>query len=254
MADKVTIEFGHSKKKKRPDKNKDGAAKKPSKNPDGGAAPQLSPSAAPGGVNPLTHPGAPAMQVHAEAPIQQPGGEPSVLQPTPTQDTRQVRHNINFKDLPPPAQSQLMEQQGLNMDQPRAQLEQGANAAVAGGPSQGPVPNAFTGPGVPPGVESLPDDIAHLQQLMTQGFAPGASPQEGALAQNADAIMRAKAAMQSAQSMGPVPTQAPMPAGPPQLAAAGPGGPPMAPGAPGGIPPEIIAALAEEAKRKKRPA
>lgn len=268
MADKVTIEFGHGKKKKRPDKNKDGAQKKPSANPDGGAAPQLSPSAAPGGVNPLTHPGAPQMTVNAQAPIQDPAGKQSVLQPTPTQDTRQVRHNVNFKDLPPAGQMGLMEQQGLDPMAPMKMLQQSTDQAMAQGPTQpgSPVPNALIGPGVPPGIESLPDDIAHLQQLMEQGYAPGASPAEGALAQNADAIMRAKGSIQKSQSLAPVAPPSPLAPSPNMGMAPQPGNmgiapppgngsamPPQAPGAPGGIPPEIIAALAAEAKKKHPP-
>lgn len=259
MADKVTIEFGRTKpKKKKPGQNKDGGKKKPSQNPGGDARPQLSPAANPaGGINPLTHPSAPQMTVNAEAPIQDPSGKPSPLQPTPTQDTRQVRHNINFKDLPPAGQNALMEQQGMDLDAPRKMLEQNTMGAIQQGPSQGPVPNALVGPGVPPGVESLPDDIMALQQMMQQGYAPGANPQETALGQNADALMKAKAGMQNAQLMAPVaPEPMAPPAGPPQLAPTGPPiGPtaeaPTTPGAPGGIPPELIAALAEEAKKKR---
>lgn len=258
MADKVTIEFGRTKKKKpKPGQNKDGAAKKPSANPDGEAkTPQLSPSANPaGGVNPMTHPAAPQMTVNAEAPIQDPSGARSPLQPTPTQDTRQVRHNINFKDMPPVGQNELLKQQGVDLDAPRKMLEQGANQAVAEGPGQGPVPNALVGPGVPPGVESLPQDIAALQQMMQQGYAPGSTPQESGLAQNADSLAKAHLAMQQSQAMAP---QAPEMQGPAQLAPSPMPGPaigptpqaPTTPGAPGGIPPELLAALTEEAKKK----
>lgn len=264
----VSIQSGTKKKKKPSD-----AGKKPAANPGGEARPQLAPTAA-AGTNPMTHPGAPGMQpptVSATAPIAgaNPGGDPSgKITPTPTADVRQVRQNINFRDLPQPAQAQVMGQQGINMDQPRAQLEQSANQAIAGGPSQGPVPNVLAGPMTPPGVESLPSDIAHLSQLMQQGFSPGSNPQEHALGQNAESLMRAHQAMQQSQEMETAPMeqaepmqepmaqeQAEPPMAPDQLAPSPQmgGAPPQDPGAPGGIPPALIAQLMAEAQRKKRP-
>lgn len=249
---KVTVEIksGGAKKKKRPEQNKKGGDKQPSRNPDGGARPQVKPSgpAGPPSVNPQAQ-----LSVSAEAPIQDPS---SPFHPVPTQDTRQVRHNINFKDMPPVGQNALLEQQGVDLDAPRKMLEQGANQAVAEGPGQGPVPNALVGPGVPPGVESLPQDIVALQEMMKKGYAPGANPAETGLAQNADSMLKAQAAMAQSQSLapgGPPPVGAPpSPLAPSPDMGVGPTPEaPTTPGAPGGIPPELIAALEEEARKKK---
>ncbi len=196
----------------RPSQNTSGQAKKPSANPDGGPRPQLTPTAA-GAVNPMTHPQHPDVQAAAANAggvkqsqlLAEQGGNPSGnplgnISPTPTSDVRQVRENVNFHDLSPIEQSQTAEQQGMNPYLPLQMLQQQAQGAAQQGPSGGPVPNTLMGPFTPPGVESFPDDMAHLTTLMQQGYAPGSSPQEHALAQNAHAIARARDAAAQAQA------------------------------------------------------
>lgn len=279
-------------KKPRPGKNSDGQKRKPE------AAPTPRPQQPPGAVNPMTH---------ANHPSQQPPAAPmGAHDPKATgkpSDQRQVQERINLRDVPPPLQGQLLQQQGVDPNAPTQQLQSQLGQTMAQGPSQGPIPNEFNGPNVPPGVQSFPDDMAHLHTLMQQGFGPGASPQEHELAQNARAIAAAhtQAAETQAQDgalyaqrtqelgqhihqlgqMGQLPAPqdvaahvasmgAPaggMPGTPPAMAPPAPGlppGPPMPPQLgsdmagpppqqPGGIPPELIAALMQDAKRKKRP-
>lgn len=198
----------------RPGKNTNGQSKGKSANPDGGPRPQLAPSGNPAGVNPMTHPMHPDMQaqtanaaggIKQSQDVAEAGGNPSGnplgnITPTPTQDVRQVRENVNFHDLTPIEQSQTAEQQGMNPYLPLQMLQQQATQAAGAGASHGPVPNTLMGPFTPPGVESFPDDMAHLTQLMQQGYAPGSTPQEHALAQNAHAIGRARLAAGQGQA------------------------------------------------------
>jgi len=216
----------------------------------------------PGATNPMTHPNHPAMQSSLA---------PGTAPPGPTkgpQDNRQVQERIQFKDLNPAEQSQVAQQQGINPYAPLQMVQQGVEGALQQGPSSGPIPNMLSGPYVPPGVESFPDDMAHLTTLMGQGYAPGASAQEHEYGQNAHAMARAKinAAMAQAQRGAGAPTMAP-PAAPPAPPAAPPGvtlapgipqmgssmapQPPQAPGAPGGVPPELIAALMAQHKKQR---
>lgn len=175
----------------RPGKNSDGQAKQPS-NPPAPPAPQGAP-----GVNPMTHSSAPGVQPLApqESPTDPSGG---AIQ-------KQSRQSIGFKDMPPPMQMQAEAQQGMDPMAPLKMLQSNVANTVGQGESQGPVPNMLTGPGVPDGLENFPSDLAHLHGLMQQGLGPGASPQEHALGQNAQAIARAHAqqaesnAQQSAQ-------------------------------------------------------
>jgi hypothetical protein len=69
--------------------------------------------------------------------------------------------------------------------------------------STGMVPQT-PGAGVPDALQSFPQDVAGLMQVMKQGYAPGADPVEHGMAQNAHAVARAqeRAAQQSAQAMG----------------------------------------------------
>jgi hypothetical protein len=254
-------------KRPRPNKNSDGQDRKPSATrtltsspAPPPKAPEASAPAQPGQINPMTHPGAPDMR------------PPQPLAPAGPQ----VQERIQFKDLPPTGQQQTMQQLGMNPNLPQENLQQNVQQTLAGGASQGPVPNALQGPLVPPGVESFPDDMAHLTQLMQQGYSPGASASEHGLGMNADALVQARIqhAMQQAQSNPQAPMAPPAmggggpggsliggppPAGVPGVTAGGPQagpspqfGPPQAPGAPGGIPPELIAALVAEAKRKRK--
>ena len=202
----------------RPNKNSDGMPKQPSythtihidpAKPEPPQAPTPPPGApAPGTTNPMTHPAHPSMQSSLGAAAQQgpkisgtlpeqgnanPTGNPlGNLTPTPTQDQRQVREQIQFKDMSPPEQAQTSEQQGLDPYAPLKMVQQGAIGALQAGPSTGPLPNMLAGPYVPPGIEAFPDDFAHLSTLMKQGYAPGSSPQEHEFAQNAHAMVRAK--------------------------------------------------------------
>lgn len=263
----------------RPSKNADGQDKKPqptmshSIDIQPGEKPEAPPTPGaqlPGHVNPMTHPNHPTMQSNITAGHPLPGTPPAGPTGAPT-DQRQVRENIQFKDMPPVGQNQAMQQQGID---PYAMFEMGQqkiNQAVQQGPSAGPVPNAMTGPGIPSdqGIESFPDDMAHLTTLMGQGYAPGASAQEHGTAMNAHALARAKImdAMHAAQTGAGAPQGPPPPSGPvlpqtpspPQFGPPGPSAfgpppgppgamappipPPQAAGAPGGIPPELIAAL-----------
>jgi hypothetical protein len=210
-------------KASRPGKNSDGQAKQPSythtihvdpaKPPAPAAPPPLIPppgAPAPGTSNPLTHPAHPSMQSSLGAPTDpnapqktsavfpeqgnaNPTGNPlGQLTPQPSQDMRQVREQIQFKDMSPPEQAQTASQQGLDPYAPLKMVQQGVVGALGAGPSTGPVPNMLAGPYVPPGIESFPDDFAHLSTLMKQGYAPGASPQEHEFGQNANAMARAK--------------------------------------------------------------
>ena len=176
----------------RPGKSSDGQKKKPS-NPPAPPAPATG-----GGVNPMSHPSAPGMQGPPAGPP--PGSQPPT-DPMGTSVNKMSRQNISFKDMPPPMQMQAEAQQGLDPMAPLKMLQSSVAGSVAQGPSQGPVPNMLAGPGVPPGLENFPDDLAHLHGLMQQGLGPGASPQEAELGRNAHAIARAHAiqAEQNAQ-------------------------------------------------------
>jgi hypothetical protein len=208
----------------RPAKNSDGQTKKPQAPP----APVSSP---PGNVNPKTLPGAPGV-MPAPAPVDPAGGtvapaptgpgaapfkgtvtapeqNPNAtgnplgnLTPTPTNDQRQVREQIAFKDMSPVEQAQTSQQQGLNPYMPLQMVQQQLQSSMAQGPSQGPVPTSLDGPFVPPGVQNFPDDMAHLHALMQQGMGPGSSPQEHEAGLNAHAIAKASInhAMASAQN------------------------------------------------------
>lgn len=112
----------------------------------------------------------------------------------------QSRQLISFKDLPPLGQFQAQEQQGLDPSAAITGVQSQLQSTMAQGPSQGPMPNSFDGPMVPPGVQSFPDDMAHLHSLMQQGMGPGSTPQEHELAQNASAIARAHAQQSEANA------------------------------------------------------
>jgi hypothetical protein len=243
----------------RPNKNSDGKNKKPSPTMSHevhvkpGETPEPTPPGVPqpGATNPMTHPNHP--QISSGLGSQPPGP--------------QIQERIQFKDLPPTGQSQAMAQLGMDPAQPVKMGQQTIDTAMAQGPSQGPIPNRVAGPGINPeaGVDSFPDDFAHLQTLMQQGYAPGASHQEHGYAANAHSLMREKVAaafQQGQQGVGqptpPAPVAPPAPPVPPQgvglpsqppAMASGLGGPPQAPGAPGGIPPELIAQLLAKHKR-----
>jgi len=165
-----------------------------------------------------------------------PTGNPlGQLTPQPTQDMRQVREQIQFKDMSPPEQAQMSEQQGLDPYAPLKMVQQGTIAALGAGASQGPTPNMLAGPYVPPGIEGFPDDFAHLSTLMKQGYAPGATPQEHEFGQNANAMARAKIDQAMSQSQNGVGAENAQPFAPPQPA--GPAAPPANVGfAPGTLP------------------
>lgn len=257
----------------RPNQNKNGQAKQPSANPDGKARPGA--GATVPAINPMSHPNHPLMQSPPAAPdagtgpmgakltgaVPEVGANPSGnplgnITPEPTQDVRQMRTNINFKDLQPIEQGQVAQQQGLDPYMPLQMLQQQATGAATQGPSSGPVPNTLSGPFTPPGVENFPDDMAHLTTLMQMGMGPGAAPHERAMAENAGALARAKLAAGAAQNdqSGPIahpgapiepPSPSLPPAGPPPGSAAMPpqssgyGAPQPAPGAspmPGSMP------------------
>lgn len=252
----------------RPKKNSDGQDKKP--NP-ADMAPPRAPHP-PGAVNPMTHPNHPGM-----APVAPPTAPHDPKATGAPGDQRQVQERINFRDMPPPMQQQMEAQQGLDPDAPLKMLQSNVTGSVAQGPSQGMVPNTLQGPGVPPGLESFPDDMAHLHTLMQQGLGPGASSQEHALGQNAHAIARAHMdqAEQNAQNtaayaantqhlgalssalagqgqMPPSPQmaagQAAMPTAAPQL---GSGMAPPQAGAPGEVPPDLLEQLRKRAMMMK---
>ena len=228
----------------RPNQNKNGQAKQPSANPDGQARPGAGQTVP--GVNPMTHPQHPLMQSPPGAPdmgtgpmgatlsgaVPIPGANPTGnplgnITPSPTQDVRQMRTNINFKDLPPIGQGQVQQQQGLDPYMPLQMLQQQATQAAGQGPSNGPVPNTLMGPFTPPGVENFPDDMAHLTTLMQQGMGPGAAPHEAAMGQNAAALAHAKLASAAAQNDQSGPIAHPgAPIAPPNPPMAPPGPPP----------------------------
>lgn len=211
----------------RPNKNAEGTNRKPSttitsehsSSPAPPSAPPPPGQPAPGHVNPMTHPQHPSMQSSLGMQGQPPGQNGDNLAQDPTQ--RQVRQTIAFKDMSPVEQSQTSQQLGLDPYAPLKMVQQQTQQAVGEGPSNGPIPNELAGPFTPPGVESFPDDFAHLATLMRQGYAPGSSPQEHELAQNAHAMMRQKAFANAQQGTGvPQPPQPEPPAfgqqGPPQ--------------------------------------
>lgn len=248
--------------KPRPNKNSNGVNKaptmtrtinsepaKPQPAPTPPPAPGMPP---PGTANPMTHPAHPQMQ--SAMGTQAPGPKPGFGPPGPTsapQDQRQTRETIQFKDLPPPSQAQVEQQQGIDPYAPLKMVQQETQGAIQGGPSTGSIPNELAGPFVPPGVESFPDDFSHLNTLMQQGFAPGASNQEHEFAANSHAIANAKihhAFAQGQQGAGQVsPMQPPGPAMPmqnapqvglsPGIPTGGPGMPPPDMNAPPGGPP-----------------
>lgn len=232
----------------RPMQNKNGQAKQPSANPDGQAKPTVP---APSGVNPMTHPLHPLVAAPPQAQaggIKQsqamgmgganPTGDPKGnIVPTPTQDVRQVRENVNFKDMNPIEQGQVAQQQGLDPYMPLQMLQQQATGAATQGASQGPVPNTLMGPFTPPGVENFPSDMSHLTTLMQQGMGPGASPTETSMGLNAHALARAKLMAAAAQGDQAAPIEHPgAPIEPPNPPMGMPGGAPGMPGA-GAIPP-----------------
>jgi len=222
----------------RPMQNKNGQAKMPSANPDGKARPGA--GATVPAINPMTHPGHPLVQNPPGGPqgpslsgaVPEVGANPTGnplgnITPEPTQDVRQMRTNINFKDLQPIEQGQVAQQQGLDPYMPLQMLQQQAQTAAGQGPSSGPVPNTLMGPFTPPGVENFPDDMAHLTTLMQQGMGPGAAPSERAMAENAGALARAKLAAAGAQNDQSGPIQHPgAPLAPPNPPAAPMGPPP----------------------------
>ena len=248
--------------KPRPNKNSDGLQKQPSMTHSISLtpAPPAKPPTAlptpgapqPGTSNPMTHPAHPTIQSSLGtapaaggglAPQQQgtantnPTGNPlGQLTPQPTQDQRQVRENIQFKDMNPAMQSQTAQQQGLDPYAPLKMVQQGVQGALQQGPSTGPMPNMLAGPYVPPGIEAFPDDMAHLTTLMGQGYAPGASGQEHEFGMNAHAIASAKiqqALEHAQQGVGQEQAQPTAPP-PPQAPGAGPGQVTYAPGIPEG--------------------
>lgn len=254
-------------KRPRPNKNSDGQDKKPvptmshdisispGKPQPAPAPPPVPGMPPPGTTNPMTHPMHPAMQSALGTQAPAPGSPPAGPTEAP-QDQRQVQERIQFKDLPAPAQNQVEQQQGIDPYAPVHMAQSGMQDALAQGPSAGPIPNEMTGPFLPPDTQNFPDDFAHLQTLMKQGFAPGASHQEHEFALNAHALHKALGAAQQGTGAPPSPMAAP-PMAPP--GAPGPGlgsalgtppAPPQAPGAPGGIPPELIAALLAQHKRR----
>jgi hypothetical protein len=231
----------------------------------------------PGHVNPLTHPLHPQIQssLGTAAPpspqqdqqqAQQQAGPPStpagapllpgtgIAGPTDApKDTRQIREQFQFKDMPAAGQNQAMQQQGIDPYAPVHIAQNFTDQALQKGPAQGPVPNELTGPYLPPDVANFPDDFAHLNTLMSQGMAPGASGQEHMLGLNAHSMAKAKIsqAFSDAQNQASA-TPAVPPSGPPVDAggqntplpypsAAGaqgpPPGPPMPPAPPGQPPP-----------------
>lgn len=250
-------------KRPRPNKNSNGQDKKPqpSSTRTLTSSPGKPPEAPPppgapleGHTNPLTHPQHPAMSA-SPAVAGAPGGEPA----------KQIQERIQFKDMPPAAQNQSLQQMGLD---PYAMANMAQQQVSSAQPTSGPIPSSLSGPGIPQelGVESFPDDMAHLTTLMQQGYAPGASAQEHAYGQNAHSMARAQLAHAFSQAqegagqptqqpvappvlgMGP-PGTAPAPPGPPMQSALG--APPQDPNAPGGIPPELIAALMQQDKKKR---
>ena len=109
-------------------------------------------------TNPKAGPGPMGSTLSGAVPVQgeNPSGNPICnIVPTPTQNIRQTRQNINFKDMTPIEQGQTSEQQGLDPYMPLQMLQQQAQQATQQGPSQGPVPNTLIGPFTPPGVENL---------------------------------------------------------------------------------------------------
>jgi hypothetical protein len=188
---------------KRPNQNKDGQAKKPSANPDGQAkaappsgAPAGPPNTAPNGAlkSNLAHPPLPPMTAGGT------GGDLGMLQ------TR-----VNFRDLPPPAQSQVQEQMGIDpyamLKMGQQQVDQSAMEAQGGNQPANPMmPNALSGPGIDPSaqLDNFPHDANALLQHMQAGYAPGADAFSHAQAQNAHSIARAQevAAQQNAQNAG----------------------------------------------------
>lgn len=156
--------------------------------------------AAPGGAGPAPGGGMPPGQA-APVPGAAQGINPSQWQ------HNQVREGINFKDLPPMAQAQAQEQEGINPAVPLQMIQgqlQSSMTEPGGpqGPPQGtsPVPGSFIGPMVPPGVENFPHDMAALTQVMQRGYAPGADSAEHGMAQNAHSMARAAEAQAQNQA------------------------------------------------------
>jgi hypothetical protein len=112
-----------------------------------------------------------------------------------------ARSNINFKDLPPLGQAQAMGQAGLDPMAGNKMAQQQLSSTLAAPPTDANgAPNAFSGPGVPPGLENLPHDFAALHGMvkpltdtMARGFSPGSSSMEHQQALNAAALARAHA-------------------------------------------------------------
>lgn len=236
--------------KPRPNKNSSGANKQPTMSRTIHAEPGQPPEAPPapgapppGTSNPMTHPAHPGMQ-SSMGTGPQPGTAPAGPTGKPA-DQRQVRETIQFKDLPPPSQAQVEQQQGIDPYAPLKMVQQETQGAIQQGPSQGSIPNELAGPFVPPEVSSFPDDFSHLSTLMQQGFAPGATNQEHEFAANAHAIANAKLnhafsqAQQGAGQVSPMqpPTAAP-PAPPQGQVGLAPGIPTGGPGQP---PPDMAA-------------
>ena len=104
-------------------------------------------------------------------------------QPLGTQGARSdARTQANFKDLPPLGQAQAMAQAGIDpMAGNKMAAEQLQSSLAAGPQDANGIPTAFSGPGVPPGLENLPHDMAALHSMITplsatmaRGFSPGA--------------------------------------------------------------------------------
>jgi hypothetical protein len=175
----------------RPSKNSDGQKKKPSANPDGKAKPGA-PSAPQRGPDPA------AAGSGATPSLVPPGAFAASL----TGGKSDARTTTNFRDLPPDAQGQAMEQMGLDPNAGAVAMQQNVVGSLGQSPVDGMgVPNGLFGPGIPEELASLPQDMAALhaqigpmQQTIAQGFAPGSSNMEHEVAMNASALARAKAA------------------------------------------------------------
>lgn len=123
-----------------------------------------------------------------------------------------ARTQENFKDLPPLGQAQAMAQGGIDpMAGNKMAAEQLQTSLAAGPQDANGIPTAFSGPGVPPGLENLPHDMAALHQMITplsatmaRGFAPGSSNAEHQQALNASALARAHASVALGRAQGQI--------------------------------------------------
>ena len=223
-----------------PDPALAGAAAAPSMVPPGGppgAAPPMAPPGPPPGVGapppglsmqqpPNTPP--PGGPLAPPAPGGAPGAPPSMASPTPgptgpvgawagqpagSMGARaDARTQANFKDLPPLGQAQAMAQGGIDPMAGNKMAAQQLQSSLAAPPQDANgIPNAFSGPGVPPGLENLPHDMAALHSMITpltatmaRGFSPGASTMEHQQGLNASALARAHAAVSLGRAQGQI--------------------------------------------------